>query len=294
MGVRPLAVLAAAAALVTAATVPYVRSRTTRDSQDGGHCLGWPAGTVEFRENVNGAPGTGDAGFAAMERSLATWEAQMEACGNLMLRMGPRTTTRVTGFNSANGASNENVLLFRTQLCSQVVQSGDACLAQDNCGNVHDCWDFAAGTLAVTTTTYNPRTGKMYDADLEMNATVHLFTTVDSPPCGNIDAPTCVSTDVQNTVTHELGHALGLAHSPDPRSTMFAGAERGETSKRVLDDGSMEFVCTAYHSGGPTLDCDGTPIDLSDDPPSCASTPMGPFALLVLLLGRRRRERGAG
>ena len=30
---------------------------------------------------------------------------------------------------------------------------------------------------------------------------------------------------------------------------MFAGAELGETSKRVLDDGSVEFVCTAYPAG---------------------------------------------
>src|SRR5262249_9799157 len=141
-GVRLFAVLAAAAALVTAATVPYVRSRTARGSVDGGHCLGWPAGSVEFHENVNGAPGTGAAGFAAMERALATWKTQMDACGNLMLRMGPRTATRATGFNPAQSASNENVLLFRTQLCSQVVQGGDPCLDQDNCGNVHDCWEF--------------------------------------------------------------------------------------------------------------------------------------------------------
>ena len=288
---RVLAVLVvAAAALVTGSTIPYLRSRTDRNAPDGGHCLGWPAGTVEFRENVDGAPDGGEAAFTAMERSLGTWATQMNACGNLSLSMGQRTTTRTTGFDDAPGAVNENVLLFRTLLCSEVVRPGDPCVAAGSCSNVHDCWDFAAGTLAITTTTFNVRTGRLYDADLEMNATVHLFTTVDAPPCSGWDMPSCVATDVQNTVTHELGHALGLAHAPDPHSTMFAGAERGETSKRVLDDGSLEFVCTAYPAGGPTLDCDGTPIDLTSTAGSCSVAPTGPFAVLALaLVGLRRR-----
>ena len=288
---RALAVLVAAAALVTGATVPFVRSRTERSSPDGGHCLGWPAGTVELRESAAGAPEAGDAGFAAMERSLSTWATAMSACGNLSLRMGSRTATRTTGFDDRQGASNENVLLFRTRLCSDVVSPGDPCHGDGTCGNGHDCWDFNAGTLAVTTTTFNSRTGKLYDADLEMNASTHVFTTVDAPPCASVTQPGCVSTDVQNTVTHELGHALGLDHSPDPRSTMFAGADLGETSKRVLDDGSLEFVCRVYPAGGPTLDCDGTPLDLSEGGSgSCAAAPGGPCALLGLaLLGLRRR-----
>ncbi len=129
MDVRVLAVLAAAAALVTGATVPYVRSRTDRSAPDGGHCLGWPAGPLEFRENAAGAPGTGDAGFLAMEKSLATWATAMKACGNLSLTMGPRTTTRSVGFDDRTGASNENVLMFRTRLCSGLVPPDDACIA---------------------------------------------------------------------------------------------------------------------------------------------------------------------
>lgn len=291
---RALAVLTAAAALVTAATVPYVRSRTDRNSPDGGHCLGWPAGTVEFRQNVAGAPEAGDAGFLAMDHALETWATAMSGCGNLTLRMGTPTTSRTTGFDDHPGASNENILLFRTRLCDDVIALSDPCHGQGTCGNEHDCWEYNAGTLAITTTTYNVRTGKLYDADLEMNAARYLFTTLDAPPCTGLGQTGCVSTDVQNTVTHELGHALGLDHSPDSRSTMFAGAELGETSKRVLDDGSVEFVCTAYPAGRPSMDCDGTtPIDLSENTSSCASARGGPFALLSLaLLGLRRRRGG--
>jgi hypothetical protein len=176
-------------------------------------------------------------------------------------------------------------------LCIDVVSPGAPCHAQGTCANTYDCWDYSAGTLAITTTTFNVRTGRLYDSDLEMNASVHIFTTVDSPPCANLGETGCVSTDVQNTVTHELGHALGLDHSPDSRSTMFAGAELGETSKRVLDDGSVEFVCTAYPAGGATRDCDGSPLDISErTASSCASVPGDPLAVLsLLLLGLRRR-----
>jgi MYXO-CTERM domain-containing protein len=228
-----------------------------------------------------------------MERSLATWATAMNACGNLSLRMGTRTASRVTGFDDRKGASNENLLLFRTRLCIDFVSPSNPCYDEGTCADTYDCWDYSAGTLAITTTTFNARTGRLYDADLEMNASVHLFTTVDAPPCTALGQPGCVSTDVQNTVTHELGHALGLDHSPDPRSTMFAGAELGETSKRVLDDGSREFVCTAYPAGGPTRDCDGSPLDVSDPAPSCSAAPAGPLAVLSLLLLGVRRRRGA-
>lgn len=290
---KALSVLVAAAALLTGATVPFVRSRTDRTAPDGGHCLGWPAGSVEFRENADGAPGAGDAGFAAMERSLASWATTMNTCGNLSLHMGPRTRSRTTGFDDRQGATNENVLLFRTRLCIDVLSPSDPCHAEGTCANGHDCWDYSAGTLAITTTTFNVRTGRLYDADLEMNAAVHTYSTVDEPPCDLLGQTGCVSTDVQNTVTHELGHALGLDHSPDSRSTMFAGAELGETSKRVLDDGSLEFVCTAYPAGRPSLDCDGTPLDLSESTTgSCAAAPGGPVALLSLAMLTLRRRGG--
>ena len=293
MDVRALAVLAAAAALVTGATVPYVRSRTDRSAPDGGHCMGWPAGPLEFRENAAGAPRTGDAGFLAMERSLTTWATPMQACGNLSLTMGPRTTTRSVGFDDRKGAINENVLMFRTRLCSGLVPADDECIAADTCANVYDCWDFDRATLAITTTTYNARTGRLYDADLEMNAAAYTFTTLDAPPCTQLGQTGCVATDVQNTVTHELGHALGLDHAPDSRSTMFAGASLGETSKRILDDGSVEFVCTVYPAGEQTRDCDGSPLDLSETTTSsCGAAPVGALGLLTVLLAAGRKGGG--
>lgn len=287
---------AAAAALVAGATVPYVRSRTTGGidgGADGGHCLAWRAGTVEFHQNERGAPELGDAGFEAVDRSIATWAAQMELCGNLTLRDGTRSSSRAVGF-TGNGR-DENVVIFRTRDCLEAAPLDDPCHSQGGCANTYDCWDFAPGVLAITTTSYDSRTGSMYDADIELNASEHTFTTVDGPVCPtNTDSLNCADTDVQNTVTHEMGHALGLAHSPDPLSTMYARAERGEISKRVLDDGSKEFVCTAYPKGQRSQDCDGPSDDITEVGSSCSAAPVGPLGWMALAVTVLRRRRWSG
>jgi hypothetical protein len=290
---RPLLALGAVVALVTASVVPYVRNRTGQ-GPNGGHCLAWPAGVLEYHPNATGAPDLGPAAFAAIDASVATWARQMDFCGNLTLVVGPRSTSRTVGFNDTPTASNENLVLFRTRDCTDVVPADNPCLRDGDCGNSFDCWEFAPGTLAITTTNFATSNGQLLDADIELNAASHLFTTVDGPPCTDVDALTCTSIDVQNTVTHELGHTLGLAHSPDGRSTMFAGAERGETKKRVLDDGSQEFVCTAYPQGQQSRDCDGSPLQVRVPGTSCGAAPVGLLALGGLLVGRLREPRRNG
>jgi MYXO-CTERM domain-containing protein len=290
---RTLALLAAAAAtLLAGATVPYVRSRTAGPDGglDSGHCLAWRAGTVELHPNLLGAPELGDAGFAAIDRSIATWAAQMGVCGNLTLRDGLRSPSRSVGF--IGDGTDENVVIFRTRDCLQAAPADDPCHNRGTCANAYDCWDFAPGVLAITTTSYDSRTGHMFDADIELNASEHTFTTVDGPTCPtNTGSLNCADTDVQNTVTHEMGHALGLAHSPDPLSTMYGRAERGEISKRLLDDGSKEFVCSVYPKGQPSQDCDGPSLDITEVGSSCSAVPMGPLGLLALAASALRRRR---
>ena len=61
--------------------------------------------------------------------------------------------------------------------------------------------------------------------------------------------------DVQNIVTHELGHGLGLAdlYPDDPRATsswaiqtMFGFATKGETMKRTLEAGDIAGITRLY------------------------------------------------
>jgi len=249
-----LSLLLAAAVLLGQADAGYVREKTS----DAAHCLRWPvtAGAtsqVTFVQSATGDSKLGAAFFDAVSSSEATWGTQASSCSSLALREGAHSTSRLVGYDSSG--ANENLVLARTTDCSIAVLPGDPCQSSGTCGNVHDCWEHGAGVLALTLLTFDLN-GLLLDADVEVNAATSNPSVVDSPPCtGGIITASCVANDVQNTVTHEFGHALGLDHSPDPASTMFASAPLGETSKRILDPASKQFVCDVYARGLASSDC---------------------------------------
>lgn len=283
------ALLASVLALGVAGTLGYVRTRTNDDA----HCLRWPEGSVVISQNGEGNPQLGDAGFEAVTRAWQTWAAQMQACGDLTLSEGAHSSSRAIGLPPEG--SGENLVLFRTALCSAEVDAGDPCYVLGTCGNVYDCWNHATGVLALTTVTFRATDGVIVLADVEFNAAQGFFTTVDSPPCSPTDESlNCVANDTQETATHEFGHVLGLDESPDPTSTMYGYASVGETSKRMLDPGSQQFVCDVYPKGRPSQDCllpdGGVPSSGGCSAAETEGAPAGLVALLGLLwLGRRRR-----
>ncbi|MFY0574771.1 myxosortase-dependent metalloprotease, MXAN_2677/MXAN_2678 family [Cystobacter fuscus] len=161
---------------------------------------------------------------------------------------------------------NHNLVLFRSRRCQEVVPATDACWAEQTCGNLRDCWDSTGSTIALTLTTYDERSGIIYDSDIELNASGFVFTTVSSPPCAQpigSKTPNCVATDVQNTMTHELGHLIGLDHTWLSSSVMYPQAPSGEVSKRVIDSGSRDFVCRTYPKGLPSQSCLTPALDAS-------------------------------
>jgi len=277
--------------LVLGQTIPYVRTRTG----DGAHCLRWPVsagarGSIHYVQSSTGDPALGSGVFDAVTRSAETWETQLQACGNLdLVETTPHSASRFVGYTQSG--QNENLVLFRLQLCSP--PAGDPCIAAGTCGNVHDCWDHGATVVALTTASYVVSSGEILDADVEINAASATPTIVDSPPCSpGAISTSCVASDVQNAVTHEFGHFLGLAHSPDPSSTMYASEPLGETSKRVLDSGSKKFVCDAYPAGQASQDCSSSGSSKSGCSTAGQPSPVAPGVLLLLLtLGIRRHRK---
>jgi hypothetical protein len=116
-------------------------------------------------------------------------------------------------------------------------------------GNQHviifddDVWPHndANNTLGLTTVTFNPDTGEIYDADMEINATVPLSVVTPVPPNGY---------DFESIVTHESGHFLGMAHSGDQRATMFAHYAPGSSTLRVLTDDDVKGICSIDRPDG--------------------------------------------
>jgi hypothetical protein len=144
-----------------------------------------------------------------------------------------------------------------------------------------DVWpypDDANNTLGLTTVTYDPDTGEIFDADMEINSTVPLAVADPVPSSGY---------DFDSIITHECGHFLGMAHSGDDRATMFASYTPGTTYKRILTEDDVAGLCSIYLPGGarsvdPSVTPDGSgqvPEDSCDPTPrhgfttECASPP---------------------
>ena len=277
---------------------PYVRSRV--DAGDTRtQCLYWTSTTLTWHQSTYGNPATqGDSEFVAMRRSFQSWQDIFAQCGNLTLVEGPRVDERDVGYKRAGG--NRNLVLFRDRDCNEVVPATDACWAEDTCANEYDCWEDDDNTIAITLTTYDERSGIIYDSDISFNAARFFFTTADRGTCVPPVTTNCVATDVQNTATHEIGHFIGLDHTRAPGSTMNPSAPPGEVSKRSIDPGSRDFVCAVYPRGRESQACLRPVVDEKLGPKGsagCAST--GPVAGLpalaawALWLSRRRRQEGA-
>lgn len=114
---------------------------------------------------------------------------------------------------------------------------------------VDQAWDDDPGKLAVTTVTYNKNTGEIYDADMALNSALWQFTADGS---GGID--------LLSVLTHETGHFLGLAHSPEPGATMDQTySPPGVQDLRTLSDDDREGICAIYPPGEIAEGCDATP-----------------------------------
>jgi hypothetical protein len=112
----------------------------------------------------------------------------------------------------------------------------------------HD-WPHDPGEVALTTVSFNPNTGEIYDADVELNSALYVFTMGDQD----------VLYDLASIVQHESGHTLGLAHAADMESTMNGGYSVGETKKRDLNADDALGICTLYPPNQYRGQCDPSP-----------------------------------
>lgn len=227
---RLLLPLGIAAAAMTAApsAAAFCRSTTcvgecNRDPDNcktAGQPLSWAPFVVEFRVASRGSEFIP---FPVIEEvtqlSFVAWSDIPCATGtaSIAFTRGPDTDCHCAEYDP--GANdNENVILFQDTK-----------------------WDYTGvdNTLAKTTVSYDAETGVILDADIELNHAFNEFTTGDD----------AVVYDLQSILTHEVGHFIGLDHTPDFAATMNAGYQEGTTEQRSLEPDDEAGACAAYPPG---------------------------------------------
>lgn len=311
------AVLTAAALAAPAAA--YVRSS---DSKTGVE-LYWPMPVVPYvvgdaallASPTCDAGASGDPVLDAVHSSFAEWR---QDCANLELVYAGRIPELRTGPHG----TNESLVVFRRGWCSANAQAAqDPCMTDDaiDCGGIYGCFeDQTPGDkfiVALTSVLYDPDTGRIVDADIEVNGwdgqapDTSLSGGPSGPPhgwyftcdkqagwgaCTLYDQGGCYYIDLRNTLTHEVGHFIGLAHpcegtacSSQPQLrplTMYPETTPGDVEKRTLSADDVAGVCDVYpaRAGGGSGCASGG-----------ASGALSLLAAIGALLRRRRSTRQA-
>lgn len=264
----------------------YVLMRVPAEQNVDQPAIRWHRHWVSWRSNEAGSVSVGqEAALEAIRLSFAAWN-EID-CSDLTLIEESPTRSIAVGYDSERPDANENLVVFRETLCSEAAPDGDPCWP-DECPSVYGCWNDRdpelVNVIGLTTPTYYVADGKLVDADIELAGAKYLFTVSDGdtvcPPQGPFP-PNCVARDIRNTVTHEVGHFLGLDHSADTEATMYGLAANGETKKRTLEQDDKDGYCALYQ-----------PLESGC---GCASTSPGAFWSLPLALVplARRRSRSS-
>jgi hypothetical protein len=283
----------------------YVRYKT-----DSGIEFFWPQSWVpvtayplSMTDAVGNMDMTPEQIMHAATAASDAWSSRSNACTYMQINV-----TESDGAAPTAKYDYKNSLIFRT------TSWGCAPNAPPGCS-------YAPEALAITSVFVNRTNGQIKDGDIEVNAKTFGWADLDI-------TPSTIKQDLQNALTHEMGHLIGLDHTcydassglaapldnkgdpvPDcanapadvAATTMFASATPGDTEKRTLAPDDIQAVCDIYPVAGDPkkyLLVDEPPessacrCDLSDGAPRAATALLTAAALLTALAFRRRRARG--
>jgi hypothetical protein len=113
--------------------------------------------------------------------------------------------------------------------------------------------DHSANAIALTLLWYEKKQGEILDVDMDLNLGAGQFA-----DCEKVACRTGEMVDLQNTITHEAGHLLGLGHTSVSGATMqpqAIGGVTAEISKRSLAQDDIDGYCALNL---PSFTCPGT------------------------------------
>jgi hypothetical protein len=234
----------------------YVRGISARS----GVQLHWHrTNCIALRAHVVGSDDIDDASdLSAVEKAVDNWQRAMERCAHMRFLVRTPADKVV--------AENDNEVTI-----SWVEKDWVS-------GPEYSSLMIALTKVWIIDEPGHPRDAEIQDADIELNGEHYRFSASGEP--GRMD--------VENTLTHELGHVLGLDHPcyltlqpPDPlpedhlgqpighcqgvtspeilATTMFPSAKAGDTQARTPEADDVEGICTIFPQ--------------EDDPGICSAEP---------------------
>ena len=280
----------------------FVRTGPTKH----GHPLYWESGCILVALDKDGTKEIqGDMELAVIDASIATWnDATVTPSCSYMDVM----STGVTAATTEVGHDGINLIKFRDSSWCRPAVHGDPARCYP---------ESAAGlTTAVFVDDGGARDGAIVDADIEINGK-NFAISVDHVSLAPMimGQPYCRA-ELQNTLTHELGHLHGLEHTcladgdpprkddqgnavpacnatNDPRivdATMYNFQDCDETKKEVLSPDDIAGICAIYPAANDPKAC----APARDTAGCCDAGSGGPPLLLSLAVTagifRRRRK----
>jgi MYXO-CTERM domain-containing protein len=302
--------LAAALALSVLASRPaaaYVRYTSAN-----GKMFMWSQSCVALTAHPDDLLGmmTHDEILGAVDASAATWSSSSDACTYLDIMVSSDSGAAPRALNDGH-----NNVIFRTTTWCKLT---DANVCDPNVP-----YDPAA--LALTSVSASTSSGIIRDADIEVNA--YHFSWADLVMHPDLRGDGQNFHDLQNALTHEMGHLIGLDHTcflqgqggpvpldnngnpipdcanapPDVlATTMFPSANPGDIDKRDLAPDDQQAVCDIYPAASDPKTCSpgqSNPSGCSCNAGGAPATVGGSFVVLaaamLVLAARARRRRGA-
>jgi hypothetical protein len=259
--------------------VSYVRATT-----DAGTSLAWAKSCVYITHDAAGSsdlPGTEE--YDLLARVLDTWETSVAGCSYMHFVVEEPIPSEV-GFDGVN------LIKYREETW---------CRPPEEAGGQPDCYSPRAAAITTLFFVDHPGDeddGTILDADIEMNSVDFSMAVGCATTCRTEGDGGSIA-DAENTLTHEVGHLLGLDHTcwegaaadaplddqgdPAPpcqpesalpeevtEATMYNFQGPAETKKITLHADDIQAICEIYPLAEDPGDC--SPVDPDAKEGCCA------------------------